>query len=162
MDNKEKEIELRAPRVKNIIGEIPPTIIRIGNMFIIGILCIIFSFALYLPLPWIVSTNIYIDMNSDIVYIPLNNSNSFLHNYQKINVEVDAFYTNNIKPIELSLTFTRDTVVYKNQLYVVKKFEYDSHRTNIRPIDNELLKAKIYIENKKTPLIKRFMFYLKL
>jgi hypothetical protein len=116
----------------------------VGNIFVISILGIALLLVFYLPIPWTVSSEVFINMDSNILYIPLHD-NKLLYDNPKTSVEIDALYTINNKPIELILTFTGDTVVYKSHLYVVKKFECDTHKINVKFFGNELLKANIYI-----------------
>lgn len=46
-----EKIELRSEKVRNIIGAIPPLLVRVGNICLITLLAILFSMAYFIKIP---------------------------------------------------------------------------------------------------------------
>lgn len=61
MDTKDKKIELRSENMRNIIGQVPPFIIRWGNIILCLILIILILFAVLIPLPYKINAPIYVE-----------------------------------------------------------------------------------------------------
>ncbi|MDR2691119.1 MAG: hypothetical protein LBB73_02310 [Dysgonamonadaceae bacterium] len=156
-NNKIRNIQLRVPRVKNIIGEIPPLIIRVSNLIILIILGIMFLFVFFVPIPYNIKSNVFVDVVSKSIYVPLHDKRYF-KNTLKTSLEIDVFKEINANSIELALIHIGDTLVYNKQLYILTKVEFaDYFQYNIIKGD-KWLKGKMYIEKESTPLFRRFMY----
>ena len=51
-DNKENQIELRSEKVRNLLGEIPPALVRWGLVIIIAIFLALLFVACFMPFPY--------------------------------------------------------------------------------------------------------------
>lgn len=50
-NNKNKEIELRSEKVRNLLGEIPPSLVRWGTVIIVTILLVLLFVLCFMPYP---------------------------------------------------------------------------------------------------------------
>lgn len=69
MDNYDN-IELRSERVRNIIGQIPPIMVRIGSCIVFFIVFLLFLFAAFIPYPENVKCKIELEnTNNDTIML---------------------------------------------------------------------------------------------
>lgn len=51
-NNKNKEIELRSEKVRNLLGEIPPALVRWGTVIIVAIFLVLLIVLCFMPYPY--------------------------------------------------------------------------------------------------------------
>lgn len=51
-NNKNKEIELRSEKVRNLLGEIPPALVRWGTVVIVAIFLVLLIIVCFMPYPY--------------------------------------------------------------------------------------------------------------
>ncbi len=51
-NNKNKEIELRSEKVRNLLGEIPPALVRWGTVVIVAIFLVLLIVVCFMPYPY--------------------------------------------------------------------------------------------------------------
>ena len=51
-NNKNKEIELRSEKVRNLPGEIPPALVRWGTVVIVAIFLVLLIIVCFMPYPY--------------------------------------------------------------------------------------------------------------
>ncbi|GAE16489.1 hypothetical protein [Bacteroides pyogenes] len=56
-----EKIELRSEKVRNIIGAVPPILVRIGNICLITLLATLFTLAYFIKVPNVVDCNVIVD-----------------------------------------------------------------------------------------------------
>jgi hypothetical protein len=86
-------LDLRSERVRNIIGEIPPGLVRYGTMLIMFILVALFLAAYYIPYPQTLKANGKVIIESGIsainVQVPYKYINS-IHKDMKVIISVEG------------------------------------------------------------------------
>ncbi len=92
MKNEIENIELRSEKVRNIIGQIPPIIVRVG-IAIISIIIIVFILVSYfIKFDYIIKTTAYLEQKNDsitvTIKIPANEINKINHG-QKVILSFD-------------------------------------------------------------------------
>lgn len=77
--DKPKDIELRSEKIKNIIGQIPPLLIRYGNSILCFVFLLLIILATCIPFPHKVNMDIYFELDkmeetklSAIIFVPSN------------------------------------------------------------------------------------------
>jgi hypothetical protein len=99
-------IELRSEKVRNIIGQIPPSIIRIGITIVFIIFSVVFVGAYYFKYNYIIDTTAFIDFNNETTFIqvviPANEINKIKLG-QKVILNLDNIQNLYNKRIELEI-----------------------------------------------------------
>jgi hypothetical protein len=150
MDN----IELRAPKIRNIIGEIPPNIVRFGNMILFLILCLLILAVMYLPFPWSISYEVFIG-SSNTIYLPIRHCPLKEKNIKMIELKLDAYRETSKATMEIDIydiNMVRDTIIL-NQTYYRGHFKFID--TTQILLSKDLLKANLEIHYNASPFFKR-------
>jgi len=118
MENDNENIELRSDKVRSIIGQIPPWIIRSGTSVILLIVLILLTSSYYFKYPYTVTTSIKFSKNNNsfigLVKIPANNI-SIVEKGQEVEIHFE-----NIKNLK-GLFFKTTINNISNKITVAKK-----------------------------------------
>lgn len=112
MEKQEKSYELRSEKVRSIVGQIPPALVRYGTIILFAVLLIIFGIAYFMPYKQVYSGTIaFYDISepATTAYI------SFANNKALTNIDKPIPLTIHLDTQELTLQLTsvenrRDTL----------------------------------------------------
>lgn len=154
MTNSKDKIELRSEKVRNIIGQIPPKIIRIGITVIFLIIVILLLGVYFFKIDYSIKTKAYIEQVEDNfkieILIPFDEKSKVLIN-QKCNINLDDI--ENFSHDRLQFTIDKldsNIVIIANKAYckaysVLNSKTYTESRNIINFKTKATLNAEIYI-----------------
>ena len=131
------DIQLRSEKVRHIIGQVPPVLIRYGIMIIVLSFVLLICLASFIPYQPTFKTEIIVsqDVKSEFIYtvkIPeeiMKSRSSFR------NVVIDDDLSNNALPVSFGISFISDTInMSKSGAYRIAK---------LLPIENRPIKMKL-------------------
>jgi len=143
------KIELRSEKVRNIIGKIPPMIIRVGISVIFFIIIGLLAGSYFFKFDYIIETTAQISQNDSIttviLKIPVNNKSRIKANQKVILIfeNIPNIYNYQITtkiPTDNKLTITKSKAFYKS------KIEIPNNEINVRILEKIEVKAKIITE----------------
>lgn len=102
MDTEDKKIELRSENMRNIIGQVPPFIIRWGNVILCLILgCLVLS-AILIPFPYKISSKVYVkEVTGErqlTIYIPEETAYK-LYREVPVSITLSAYQNKRFSPV---------------------------------------------------------------
>lgn len=124
-------LELRSERVRNIIGEIPPGLVRYGTMLVMFILVALFLAAYYIPYPQTLKANGKVIIENGISTINVPVPYKYINSIHKdMNVIVSVEGNNNKVPSTVSSVDNQMQDINNSHLFKVvisSKFARDRH-----------------------------------
>lgn len=163
MDEKDK-IELRSEKVRRLIGQIPPVIIRAGISVILFIILILLIGSWFFKFEYTIKTTATINQNNDSLFIELKipaNEISKIRTGQKVILDFNNIpnlynekLVTEIKGVPDILEITEDGGFYNAEILLKEKIKTESGRTlSIR----KEIKANAEIVTEKISLFDRIM-----
>ena len=107
MEDKERTYELRSEKVRSIVGQIPPALVRYGTIIIFAVLLVLFGIAFFMPYKQVYSgsitfysvtepaTTAYITFANDKVLTTIDNPTSLTIHLDAQNLEVQLINIEN-------------------------------------------------------------------
>lgn len=152
-DNQNR-IELRSGRVRNLIGEVPPLIVRMGNVLLILVLALLFLVGYYVPFPWKMEIKVSFQPETGIMYLPVRNMDDVKEAMEtELNFDIYQGMDSAAVPVKL-VPLQKRVVSNDGRLLGTAEAAF------VQP--NELkdfafwLDATLIIRRKSTPLLLRF------
>ncbi len=150
-----ENIELRSSKVRNIIGEVPPHIVRYGNTILGLLICLLFLAGIFIPLPWSNIYFVYIKPETQEIFLPPDYVNA-KETVKNLELTLNV-YRNSDKP-SLSIhifnvQLSKDTIINKK---VYRKGYFNIKNDITLPYTKELLDGMLKINYQDIPVFYRF------
>ena len=151
-----EQIELRSEKVRNIIGQIPPSIIRYGIIVIFLIIIILLTVSYFFKFPETINTTAYFKIKNDTlvtyVNIPANSINK-VKKGNKVIIILDNILNLNNEKVETQITeIDKNITINKVEAFCISKLYLPTpiisvNGNTIKINENFSTNAKIIIGN---------------
>ena len=148
------QVQLRNEKIRNIIGEIPPALIRYGITIIFILFCLLFVAFYFLPYTENITCNIIISTNDTGLYakgkLPYSYINAISIN-TPVNIELEGFNKDDFGLINGTISHINDSVVVENNknyfYFDITFLELHGLKNSQTGIGNIIISDKTIFEN---------------
>lgn len=158
MENQEK-IELRSEKVRNIIGEVPPVLVRSGIGIIFGLILLLFIAMYFIPYPETLKVEVIVtsaSTHSVVAYadalVPFVYANQ-LEKDMEVRVDMEGYAEQDYGLVKGTVTeVSGQLVTYSNKNYIIVKLllhdnNYTELQTNMKGVASIMLSDKTLWEH---------------
>ena len=147
MEDKDKNIELRSDKVRGVIGQIPPWIIRSGITVILLVIIALLVGSYYFKYPYTITTTVeFLQKNNSFVgfvKIPANEI-SKIEKGQKVEIYFDkvenisgTVFNSEIREISSEITISNESGFYKVKIGKIENLNIKEQTSGIATIKTE-------------------------